>query len=58
VSDEGVNFTDFHSYMRQSGTYIFIPDRSAWPRDRIDARLPAMPLVDKQGRPVLDPERR
>jgi hypothetical protein len=54
VSNEGVHIDDFYSLMTQSGTYIFVPGRTTWPRDRIDARLPAVPLLDKQGRPVFD----
>jgi hypothetical protein len=53
MSDEGVNTTDFYSLMTRSGTYLFIPDREHWPRDRIDARLPRVPVI-KNGKAVLD----
>jgi hypothetical protein len=54
VSDSGVHIDDFYSLMTQSGAYIFVPGRTTWPRDKVDGRLPAVPLLDKQGRPVLD----
>jgi len=53
MSEEGVHIDDFYSLMTQAGTYIFVPGRTTWPRDRIDARLPRVPLLE-HGRAVLD----
>jgi len=51
---EGVNLDNFYSIMNRSGTYIFIPCRDCWPRASIDARLPRMPVLNKNGTPKRD----
>jgi hypothetical protein len=48
---EGVNLNNFFSLMNKSGAYIFIPCRDIWPRASVDARLPPMPVVNKNGNP-------
>jgi hypothetical protein len=53
MSQEGVHIDDFYSLMTQAGTYIFVPGRTTWPRDRIDARLPPVPVLE-HGRPALN----
>jgi hypothetical protein len=53
MSEEGVHIDDFYSLMTQAGTYIFVPGRTTWPRDRIDSRLPPVPVLE-HGRPVLN----
>ena len=48
---EGVNLNNFFSLMNKSGAYIFIPCRDIWPRASVDARLPPMPVLNKDGNP-------
>jgi hypothetical protein len=49
----GITLRDFWAYMPQHN-YIFAPTRSPWPASSVNARLPAVPLVDASGAPVLD----
>ena len=51
---EGVNLNNFFSLMNKSGAYIFIPCRDIWPRASVDARLPPMPVLNKNGNPRRD----
>src|SRR6266516_7845905 len=51
---EGVNLNNFFSLMNKSGAYIFIPCRDIWPRASVDARLPRMPVLKKDGTPKRD----
>src|SRR5262245_59225976 len=48
---EGVNLNNFFSLMNKSGAYIFIPCRDIWPRASVNARLPPMPVLNKNGNP-------
>jgi Family of unknown function (DUF5906) len=47
----GVTIDDFVAYMPQH-SYIFTPCREPWPAASIDGRLPRMPVLDEQGRPM------
>jgi hypothetical protein len=51
---EGVNLNNFFSLMTKSGAYICIPSRDIWPRCSVDARLPRMPVLNKNGNPKRD----
>jgi hypothetical protein len=48
----GVRLEDFCAYMR-SLDYIFKPTGDFWPAERVNSRIPPVPLFDKAGRPVL-----
>ena len=50
----GVTLDDFHAYMPMSRQFIFTPSRELWPASSVDARVPPVPLVDKNGKPVVD----
>jgi hypothetical protein len=49
----GVTIDDFVAYMPQH-VYIFMPCREPWPAASVDARLPPMPVLDKNGKPKKD----
>lgn len=44
---EGVSLNDFHAYM-PTHSYIFVPSREMWPASSVNARIPPIPLTDKQ----------
>ena len=46
----GVTIDDFRAYM-PSHTYIFTPCREFWPASSVNARLPKMPVLNKNGQP-------
>ena len=46
----GVTIDDFRAYM-PSHTYIFTPCRELWPASSVNARLPKMPVLNKNGQP-------
>jgi hypothetical protein len=48
--ESGVNLEDFVAYM-PTHVYVFTPCREFWTGTSIDARLPRMPVLNKQGRP-------
>jgi hypothetical protein len=48
IVGEGVSLGDFHAYM-PTHSYIFAPSREMWPASSVNARIPPVPLVDKQG---------
>jgi hypothetical protein len=50
---EGVSLNDFHAYM-PAHSYIFAPSREMWPGTSINARIPPVPLVDRDGKPLVD----
>jgi hypothetical protein len=50
---EGVTLDDFHAYMPMH-SYIYAPSREMWPARSVDARVPAVPIVDIHGDVVLD----
>ena len=50
---EGVRLKDFVALM-QSSLYIFMPSGDHWPAGRVDARIPAVPLVSMNGNPIID----
>jgi hypothetical protein len=48
-----VTVDDFYAYMEMHN-YIFAPTRATWPGTNVNSRLPPMPLLDGEGKPVLD----
>jgi hypothetical protein len=48
-----VTVDDFYAYMEMHN-YIFAPTRATWPGTSVNSRLPPMPLLDGNGKPVLD----
>lgn len=49
----GVSLDDFHAFM-PAHNYIFAPSGESWPSTSVNARIPPVPLVDREGQPVLD----
>jgi hypothetical protein len=45
---------DFFAYMT-SHTYIYVPTRDLWPASSVNSVVPPVPLVDRNGQPVLEP---
>ena len=45
--------SDFYGYMVE-GRYIYTPTGDLWPAKSVNTRLPAVPLVDSYGNPLLD----
>ena len=56
ADDSGVQLKDFVAYM-QSHDYVFMPAGDFWPAARVDARLPCLPLFDKDGKPCRREDR-
>jgi hypothetical protein len=54
-SGEGVRLQDFVAFM-QSNIYIFTPSGDYWPANRVDARVPSVPLFSSAGKPIIDKE--
>ena len=50
---QGVSLTDFNSHM-PSHRYIFAPSRETWPASSVNARIGLVPVIDADGKPVLD----
>jgi hypothetical protein len=50
---EGVSLNDFYAYMVMH-KYIFAPSREMWPASSVNARLGSVPLLHRDGTPVLD----
>ena len=44
---------DFYGYMVEH-KYIYTPTGDLWPASSVNSRLPAVPLVDNYGNPILD----
>ena len=44
---------DFYAYMPDH-SYIFVPTRETWPASSVNSRLPAVPVLKKDGAPVVD----
>ncbi len=49
----GVALDDFYAYM-PNHQYIFVPTREMWPSSSVNSRLPKVPLLKKNGAPILD----
>jgi hypothetical protein len=49
LAARGVRLEDFHGYMPQH-LYIFSPCRELWPAASVNARIPPIPVLDKDGR--------
>jgi hypothetical protein len=52
---EGVSIDDFRAFMEMHA-YIFTPSGAMWPASSVNSRIPPIPLVDKNGEPLLDDE--
>jgi hypothetical protein len=52
-SGQAVSLEDFYAYMPQH-SYIYTPSREPWPASSVNARIPPIPLVNANGKPVLD----
>jgi hypothetical protein len=50
---KGITLDDFFAYMLQHN-YIFAPTGEVWPAASVNARIPPVPLVDEDGRPIVD----
>ena len=55
ASGEGVSIDDFRAFMEMHA-YIFTPSGAMWPASSVNSRIPPIPLVDKNGEPLLDDE--
>ncbi len=53
----GVSLDDFHAYMPQH-VYIFAPTREPWPASSVNARLGKIPIIDADGKAVLDDKKK
>lgn len=53
TAGNGVSLHDFYAHM-PTHSYIFAPSREFWPGASVNARVAAVPLVDRQGVPLLD----
>jgi hypothetical protein len=49
-----VSAEDFCRYLIQADAYFFIPCRELWPGSSVNARLPRIPLLNKNGQPKHD----
>jgi hypothetical protein len=52
--DRPVSIEDFCRYLIQPNAYFFIPCRELWPGTSVNARLPRIPLLTKNGQPKRD----
>jgi len=50
---EAITLTDFYASMPMH-RYMYRPARELWPGSSVNARIAAIPLVDKEGQPVLN----
>ena len=50
--DSAVSLEDFYAYMPMH-LYIYAPSREMWPASSVNSRVPPVPLVDSNGRPIL-----
>jgi hypothetical protein len=53
IGTEGVSRLDFYAYMVEH-KYIYAPTGDLWPANSVNARLSSVPLVDSDGKPILD----
>lgn len=49
----GVGLDDFYAYM-PSHQYIFAPSGQMWPGSSVNVRVPPIPVIGADGKPVLD----
>jgi hypothetical protein len=49
---EGVSIGDFFAFMEQHN-YIFVPTRALWPAGSVNARVPPLPVIGRDGQPVI-----
>jgi Family of unknown function (DUF5906) len=54
-SSKGVSINDFHAYM-PAHSYIYTPTREMWPASSVNARIKRIPILDANGKPILDKE--
>jgi hypothetical protein len=48
-----VTLQDFYAFMPLH-RYLYIPSRDLWPASSVNARIPPLPLLDIDGKPVFD----
>jgi uncharacterized protein DUF5906 len=48
-----VTLDDFYAYMPMHN-YLYTPAREPWPASSVNARIPPVPLTQRDGRPALD----
>jgi hypothetical protein len=53
-NNQPVSKEDFCRYLIQPNAYFFIPCRELWPGSSVNARLPWIPVLTKNGRPKRD----
>jgi hypothetical protein len=53
AAGDGVTLDQFRAYMPMHN-YIFLPTRELWPATSINARFAPIPLVDANGKPLLE----
>jgi Family of unknown function (DUF5906) len=53
IHRERVSIEDFYAYMPMHN-YIFEPSGELWPAASVNARVPPIPLVSSNGKPILD----
>ena len=52
---KAISLQDFVSHLPGSGiTYVYLPTMEHWSAAAVDTQLPSMPLLKKNGNPVLD----
>ena len=52
---KAISLQDFVAHLPGSTiTYIYLPTREHWGADAVDTQLPSMPVLKKNGKPVLD----
>jgi len=56
-ADEGVTLDDFYAYMPMHN-YIFAPTRETWPATSVNSRIPPIPVIGEDERPVIDDQRK
>ena len=49
----GISLAHFYAYMPMHN-YIYAPGRAHWPGASVNSRLPAVPVLDQNGDPLLD----
>jgi hypothetical protein len=52
-SKDGIELDDFYAHL-PSHTYIFVATREMWPPTSVNSRLPAVPMMKKDGTPIRD----
>jgi hypothetical protein len=53
TGNESISLDDFYAYMPRH-QYIFVPTREMWPASSVNARIAPIPLLDADGKALLD----